>query len=435
MGDILVDSEGGSTDSSGAYRIDLGDCYTGNIRRKDVWITNRSRGTLLLKVASASPDELLFDSDGRSENYDRILSIVSSNSHNSSSNSSSSSTSSGGRKTSRAGVTKDSENPPSINSSSSNGSMAAAAQQGRSRGDTLLGYAPFKTNVIADSWAGNRAKRCSSRIVDAFTISSLTLRDDFDDNTGFSDLFRTQVGVREGALSPAVQRAWERADILALSSGSPGGSIPSGQASPRAKYNPFDSGNATMQCFDYSKRRLSSVYALEPLAIKQGERKHLTLLFCPAAAAGGADGTLVSRSVRATLSWTTLSSRKSSDMLSDLKRLSLKQMSPAACSRSLVCEARTCTSIITVSPRVVDLGECNVGEYRRATFCVTNESDLPARVVPAVESETLGIMDQVRLKSLSLSLPHSLIIKPLLLPVCLPANPRRWSSPPVRPLR
>ena len=384
-----MDSDGGFLDAStGAYHLDLGDCYTGNICRKDVWLSNCSKETLLVTVASASPDELLFDSEGRSGNYDRILSIVSSNSHGNNGG--------GGRKTPSAGssAAKDSELLPSTNSSShtssssssssssSNSSTTVMAQQLRSRG-TLLGYAPFKASVISDSWTGHKAKH-SSRIVDAFTISSLTLRDDFDDNTGFSETFRQGEPTRRDWALSTVQREWELADRLGHCSSSPGGSS-SGQDSPRARYNPFDNENAhnNPQRVDFSKTRLSSVHVLEPLAITPGERKHLALLFCPAAAAGGADGSLSSRSVRVTLSWTGL------DLSGQVRR-------PAAnCSRVLVCLARACASVISVSPRAVDLGECNVGEYRRATFFVTNESDLPARVVPTVESETLGIMEQV----------------------------------------
>ena len=55
---------------------------------------------------------------------------------------------------------------------------------------------------------------------------------------------------------------------------------------------------------------------------------------------------------------------------------------------------RCCTSVISVSPAITDLGECNVGEYRAAVFTVTNDSDLPALVFPYVESETLSITEK-----------------------------------------
>ena len=50
--------------------------------------------------------------------------------------------------------------------------------------------------------------------------------------------------------------------------------------------------------------------------------------------------------------------------------------------------------MISVNPQVTDLGECNVGEYRTAVFNVTNESDMPALVLPFVESETLAVMER-----------------------------------------
>ena len=62
--------------------------------------------------------------------------------------------------------------------------------------------------------------------------------------------------------------------------------------------------------------------------------------------------------------------------------------------KNILCRARTCISSISVAPTMYDLGECKVGQYRSATFLVTNNSDLPATVIPSVESETLSIIEK-----------------------------------------
>ena len=59
--------------------------------------------------------------------------------------------------------------------------------------------------------------------------------------------------------------------------------------------------------------------------------------------------------------------------------------------RVLTCTARVCESIVSVTPAVNDLGECSVGDFKVASFAVTNHSDLPALLLPYVESETLAV--------------------------------------------
>lgn len=63
-------------------------------------------------------------------------------------------------------------------------------------------------------------------------------------------------------------------------------------------------------------------------------------------------------------------------------------------SKIIPCRSRTCTSFISVTPSLVDFGECNVGDYRRFSFTVNNESDLPALVLPCVDSESMNIIEK-----------------------------------------
>eukprot|EP01038_Epipyxis_sp_PR26KG_P006036 gene6036-8310_t len=52
-----------------------------------------------------------------------------------------------------------------------------------------------------------------------------------------------------------------------------------------------------------------------------------------------------------------------------------------------------CISCVTVTPMMVDFGQCSVGDYRSITFDVLNTSDLPALIYPSVESDTLGVRE------------------------------------------
>jgi len=58
------------------------------------------------------------------------------------------------------------------------------------------------------------------------------------------------------------------------------------------------------------------------------------------------------------------------------------------------CRARVVASLISVSPTVLDLGDCNIGEYRALTVSVTNNSDLPALVAPQVTSKVVSCSEE-----------------------------------------
>ena len=56
--------------------------------------------------------------------------------------------------------------------------------------------------------------------------------------------------------------------------------------------------------------------------------------------------------------------------------------------------ARCCLSTVTVSPKILNLGECGLGEYKAANFTLTNHSELPTVVCPHVISDTLGVVEK-----------------------------------------
>lgn len=69
--------------------------------------------------------------------------------------------------------------------------------------------------------------------------------------------------------------------------------------------------------------------------------------------------------------------------------------------KTVLCQARTCTSFISVSPKLIDFGEANVGTRRSANIAVTNCSELTARVDLRFVSKVLSMFrDEVAIPPL-----------------------------------
>ncbi|OQS05935.1 hypothetical protein THRCLA_02005, partial [Thraustotheca clavata] len=58
--------------------------------------------------------------------------------------------------------------------------------------------------------------------------------------------------------------------------------------------------------------------------------------------------------------------------------------------KSLHARSRTCTSYVTITPSVLNLGDCNIGELRSSSCTLTNHSDLPTVVKPSVVSKVVS---------------------------------------------
>ncbi|TYZ62529.1 hypothetical protein PybrP1_012711 [[Pythium] brassicae (nom. inval.)] len=52
--------------------------------------------------------------------------------------------------------------------------------------------------------------------------------------------------------------------------------------------------------------------------------------------------------------------------------------------------ARTCTSLVTLTPSVLHLGDCNIGELKSSSCMLTNHSELPTVVKPLVTSKVIS---------------------------------------------
>lgn len=58
--------------------------------------------------------------------------------------------------------------------------------------------------------------------------------------------------------------------------------------------------------------------------------------------------------------------------------------------KSIHIRARTCTSIVTLSPSILHLGDCNIGELKSSSCMLTNHSELPTVVKPLVTSKVIS---------------------------------------------
>ncbi|CAH0477224.1 unnamed protein product [Peronospora belbahrii] len=58
--------------------------------------------------------------------------------------------------------------------------------------------------------------------------------------------------------------------------------------------------------------------------------------------------------------------------------------------KSIHIRARTCTSIVTVTPSILHLGDCNIGELKSSSCMLTNQSELPTVVKPLVTSKVIS---------------------------------------------
>ncbi|KAJ1431221.1 hypothetical protein B484DRAFT_44485, partial [Ochromonadaceae sp. CCMP2298] len=131
--------------------------------------------------------------------------------------------------------------------------------------------------------------------------------------------------------------------------------------------------------------------ALLQITLEPHERRQVTLTLCPSfhfiddETGRAIDGKLLARSIPLLLEW-----RYCPPSSSDAPQPPLVLPELALLHWSL--HFRACASLISVSPKVYDLGLCSVGEYRTAILEVTNESELPALVFPAVP-ESSDVLD------------------------------------------
>lgn len=58
--------------------------------------------------------------------------------------------------------------------------------------------------------------------------------------------------------------------------------------------------------------------------------------------------------------------------------------------KSIHIRARTCTSIVTLTPSILHLGDCNIGELKSSSCMLTNHSELPTVVKPLVTSKVIS---------------------------------------------
>lgn len=149
------------------------------------------------------------------------------------------------------------------------------------------------------------------------------------------------------------------------------------------------------------RRRPQFGPARQDVTIKPGGKLGLTLTFSPkkpTPSKNGAslkldDGSLRQSLIIFSIQWKTLIAKReraASDFASHQRINSTSRIQKTFFSAKALC----CLSIISVSPSQYNFGECSVGEYYTADFAISNLSDLPALVIPNVNSDTLGLIQR-----------------------------------------
>eukprot|EP01034_Spumella_vulgaris_P022230 gene22230-28344_t len=125
------------------------------------------------------------------------------------------------------------------------------------------------------------------------------------------------------------------------------------------------------------------------LILKPHERRACTLVLTPSADYFDSNGSSLGGALVARSLGLTLLCRKLSPTDASVGKQTEEEEPQQDISVSL--RFRVCTSIVTVTPPLYDLGLCSVGEFRWVMFTVQNDCDLPALVYSFVQSETLSI--------------------------------------------
>lgn len=130
---------------------------------------------------------------------------------------------------------------------------------------------------------------------------------------------------------------------------------------------------------------------LEELMLRPGGEYRVFVSYRPERAAWDADftgGRLVEKTFRVSLDY-------SRARLANMRSRGGRER------RTIVCHSRTCTSFISIAPKMIDLGEVQVGTRKSANISVTNRSELTARVDLRFVSKVLSMYrDEVAIPAL-----------------------------------
>ncbi|CBQ73331.1 conserved hypothetical protein [Sporisorium reilianum SRZ2] len=130
---------------------------------------------------------------------------------------------------------------------------------------------------------------------------------------------------------------------------------------------------------------------LEELMLRPGGEYRVFVSYRPERVAWDADfsgGRLVEKSFRISLDY-------SRAKLANMRSRGGRER------RTVICHSRTCTSFISIAPKMIDLGDVQVGTRKSANISVTNRSELTARVDLRFVSKVLSMYrDEVAIPAL-----------------------------------
>lgn len=401
--------------------LEFGDCYCGVPVTKRLWLKNTSKDELSFQINSNHPEEISFDTSGRflqqNESSNSLDRSVHTSVHNTSA------------------VSK-----PTISTTVLSLILPTEGTNNKIKNES-------GSNTL--SWTNINTSR---NVNSVSKLSSITVSQDF--LTGYSLPLGVDSDTYE--VTDLYKKEYHRHLLgdeyrLFVSGGgnkvtnSRGSSSPEMASSVGNFRNQFKITNyqnyVTYDEDSHENIRNSSSNEKEFLYIAPGATRLIIVTFSPSLDSGSKDpGSMVGRKLKITISWkerqrhdsfSALSSTRMTDldqfydinnnyMKRNIRDDSMGNEGSFTCSlthrfcypsvvsliqyiflgisplriKNILCRARTCISSVSVAPTMYDLGECKVGQYRTATLMVTNNSDLPATIIPSVESETLSVIEK-----------------------------------------
>ncbi|EST05220.1 hypothetical protein PSEUBRA_005486 [Kalmanozyma brasiliensis GHG001] len=159
----------------------------------------------------------------------------------------------------------------------------------------------------------------------------------------------------------------------------PAGSSNAGSSGTSARHQHRNTASAALS----GLRNVESTQSnqLEELVLRPGGEYRVFVSYRPERVAWDADfsgGRLVEKTFRISLDY-------SRARLANMRSRGGRER------RTVVCHSRTCTSFISIAPKMIDLGEVQVGTRKSANISVTNRSELTARVDLRFVSKVLSM--------------------------------------------
>jgi hypothetical protein len=434
---LLVELETGTILGSGQV-LELGDCYCGLVVYRRIWLKNTGKDSLTLTASTDNPSEVSFDISGQIpsqlEESDQLQDTTGKKKEHLLANL-------------QSNASKSLSIIPNNDSSSNNNLIKNSKQQIQQSDDNNWLFSKRMSNIRQSdaqaTWGGSGTRERDLASICGLSFGDTWIDENDDDDNKYNSeeyrLFNKSQSKRDKNLSTIYNKQFDEeqgtkkflssygknyyshndfSESLSLSFAEKSSIVQSIDRRNEKNITQYEndkninssSSNSSSSSSSSSSSVSSNINNIikskngksEPILLSPGMTKPITLLFCPNVdITSSSSGSLLSKTIKLFLSWkvkTKIDPRifESDNELKNatVNKTDTSTFTVARYSRKIVCKARTCMSIVSIQPKINDLGECSVGEFRGAFFTLTNDSDLPAVILPVIESESISISEK-----------------------------------------